>query len=92
MKAFRVYRDTPPKSYEATGLSNLSSDPDFEGVIFSDGSVAVRWRTLYASHVIWPDWRTLYMVHIEPHQNYGTRVEFSEISDWIRSEPVELVE
>lgn len=84
MKMFKVYRVTPPEEYvkaglAAAGLKRLYGRPvpDMEGVLFDDGSVAVRWMTTYASHVIWKDWETLYKVHIDPHQNYGTRVEWS---------------
>ena len=74
---FRVYRMTPPEEYKSAGLANSGEKPDMQGVVFDDGSVAVRWLTAYASHVIWKDWDTLYAVHIDPYQNYGTRVEWS---------------
>lgn len=77
MKMFRVYRATPPEEYKNAGLANSGLSADFEGVVFDDGSVAVHWCTKFASHVIWPDWETLFAVHIDPHQNYGTRVEWS---------------
>lgn len=75
---FKVFRETPPAEYASAGLANSGDRPDFEGVIFDDGTVACRWLTAFASHVVWPNYETLYSVHIDPHQNYGTRVEWSE--------------
>ncbi len=76
MKGFMGYRDTPPESYSAAdaGLTNLGQLPDYEGVIFEDGTVAVRWLTAYRSHVIWPNYDTFYAVH--GHPEYGTRIEW----------------
>jgi hypothetical protein len=49
-------------------------EPQYEGVIFSDGTVAVRWLTENPSHSIWPDFRTFYQIH--GHPEYGTEIKW----------------
>lgn len=61
--------------YAGRGASGTG--PDFEGVIWSDGTVAVRWLVdPYRSHGQWPSWR--YFWHAYGHPGYGTRVEFHD--------------
>lgn len=76
MRNFVCYRPEPPAEYVDKGLTNAGRDVDFEGTIFSDGTVVVRWLTDYRSHSIWPDWETLYRVH--GHPEYGTVIEFGD--------------
>lgn len=80
MRAFRGYRDNPPEAYTANdmGLTNHGKLPDYEGIIFEDGTVALHWLTAYRSHVIWPNYDTFYAVH--GHPEYGTRIEWLEVS------------
>lgn len=76
MKTFKGYRPMPPADYEARGITNGGWLPDYEGVIFENGTVAVCWLTAFASHSIWPDWNSFYQVH--GHPEYGTRIEFGD--------------
>lgn len=78
MKAFLGYRLVPPQEYAGKGLTNSGLAPDYEGVIFSDGTVAVRWLTQYRSHSVWQDWDSFFRVH--GHSEYGTRFEWAEVS------------
>lgn len=53
------------------------TEPQFEFAVFSDGKVAQRW--LLGDSLVW--WNTLedlYSVHIYPHQDYGTRVDWND--------------
>ena len=76
MRNFVCYRPAPPDEYVDKGITNAGSSADFEGTIFSDGTVAVRWLSAYRSHSIWPDWETLY--HVHGHPEYGTVIEFTD--------------
>lgn len=74
MRRFQVYRPTPPEDYEPTGRANPPDQVQFEGVVFSDGSVCVRWLTKYRSHSLWNSWDDLYNVH--GHDEYGTVIQW----------------
>jgi hypothetical protein len=74
MRRFRVYRPNPPEGYRESGTANPPEEVQFEGVVFSDGTVCVRWLTAYRSHSIWQSWDCLKAVH--GHPEYGTRIEW----------------
>lgn len=76
MITFRVYRPEPPETYVSTNITNQGKTADYEGVIFSDGTVCIRWLTEYRSHSIWPDFSELVQVH--GHPEYGTIWEFDD--------------
>jgi hypothetical protein len=70
MRRFEVFRPNPPADYLGKGHANPPEDVQFEGVIFTDGTVAVRWRTQYKSHSLWASLEELIQVH--GHPEYGT--------------------
>jgi len=72
MRRFVCYRTTPPEGYRAAGVANPPADPQFEGVVFSDGTVCVRWLTDFRSHSVWQSWDDLERVH--GHPEYGTEI------------------
>lgn len=79
MRRFRVYRQNPPDSYRASGWANAPGEPQFEGVVFSDGSVCVRWLTRVASHSLWASFADLDAVHGgQGHPEYQTRTEWED--------------
>lgn len=73
-RLFRGYRPQPPAEYAEKGITNSGSEPDYEGIIFSDGTVAIRWLTQYRSVSIWQSWDDFYRVH--GHPEYGTSIIF----------------
>lgn len=76
MRTFAGYRPVPPAEYVEKGITNGGESADYEGVIFSDGTVVIRWRTEFRSHSVWADWNSFYQVH--GHPEYGTRIEFAD--------------
>lgn len=81
METFRVYRRRPPEHYEAGGFANKPDEPQYEGVIFSDGTVAVRWLTDHRSTSLWSSWDELVAVH--GHPEYDTVFERIKVSELI---------
>jgi hypothetical protein len=75
-RGFTGYRASPPDEYKDKGITNSGWSPDYEGVIFSDGTVVIRWLTQFRSHSVWSDWNSFYQVH--GHPEYGTRIEFAD--------------
>jgi hypothetical protein len=79
-KIFAGYRPQPPAEYAEKGITNSGDSPDYEGVIFSDGTVVIRWRTKYRSTAIFASWDEFLQVH--GHPEYGTRIVFQGEEDW----------
>ena len=75
MRTFRVYRSAPPADYIGTGAALPPDEVQMEGVVFSDGTVVVRWQTLAHSTAIFPTWEMFEQIH--GHPEYGTRIEFA---------------
>lgn len=73
MRTFKGYRPSPPPEYQEKGITNSGETADYEGVIFSDGTVVVRWLTQCRSHSVWSSWEDFWQVH--GHPEYETRVE-----------------
>jgi hypothetical protein len=74
MRRFHCYRPNPPPEYYEQGTAAPPDEVQFEGVVFSDGTVCVRWRTEFRSHSIWSSWDDLEKVH--GHPEYGTVIEW----------------
>lgn len=74
MKRFKFYRPNPPKEYYEQGAANAPDEVQFEGVVFSDGTVCVRWLTEFRSHSIWSSFDDLDKIH--GHPEYGIEIEW----------------
>lgn len=74
MKRFVGYRPNPPEGYLERGIAAPADEIQYEGVIFTDGSVALRWRTAYKSTSVWASYEDFYQVH--GHPEYGTVIKF----------------
>jgi hypothetical protein len=74
--SFVAYRPHPPEEYKEKEITNAGKSADYEGVIFNDGTVVLRWRTQFRSHSIWASWDDFW--HVHGHSEYGTWIEFSD--------------
>lgn len=74
MRRFEVYRPAPPAEYEAKGHANPPDEVQYEGVVFTDSTVVIRWRTPFRSHSVWATFEDLMAVH--GHPEYGTIVKW----------------
>lgn len=72
MRRFLGYRPNPPAEYLETGTANPPDQVQYEGVVFSDGTLAVRWLTDYRSTSVWANWSDF--DHVHGHPEYGTRI------------------
>lgn len=87
MRNFQVYRPNQPEDREEKGLGNAPDEVAFEGTIFSDGTVAVRWLTAYGSTASFSSLEDLLAVH--GHDDYDSIINYSP--EW-SSEPPQLPE
>jgi hypothetical protein len=80
MKTFTVFRTKAKelKSDFEKDNYNEAGEPQFEGVVFSDGTVAIRWLTPNKSTSVWESMDMLKKVHIYAHPDYGTEVIWSD--------------
>jgi hypothetical protein len=76
MHRFVGYRPQPPDAYYAQGAANAPDEPQYEGVIFRDGTLACRWLTEYRSTSLRGSWADFYAIH--GHPEYGTRIDWPD--------------
>lgn len=74
MRRFTVYRRGDLSATHNADQANPPDEPQFEGVVFSDGTVAQRWLTAVRSTAIWIDFDSMWRIHGHdgPDQNHGT--------------------
>lgn len=80
MKTFTVYRTEARKLKNDFDRENYneSDQPQFEGIEFTDGKVAIRWLTTSRSVSFWDSMEEMKKVHIYAHPDYGTKVIYSD--------------
>jgi hypothetical protein len=76
MWRFVGYRPHPPEGYREAGVAAPPDEPQYEGVVYTDGTVALRWRTEYRSTSVWESFEAFYRVH--GHPEYGTYLEWPD--------------
>lgn len=74
---FLAYRlDMDSRDTHNADQKNSENEPQFEGVIFSDGTCVLRWLTPLRSHSVWQTFQEAMGVH--GHPEYGTEILFYE--------------
>lgn len=74
MRRFECYRPAPPEGYREAGAANAPDEVQFEGVVFSDGTVCLRWMTVFRSHSVWASLEDMLAIH--GHPEYGTEIRW----------------
>lgn len=77
MKLFEGYRPNPPEGYKEGGLANEAEQPQYQGVVWNDGTVTLRWMTAFHSTSNFDSFGDFYSVH--GHPEYGTVVSFVDL-------------
>lgn len=73
IKRFTAYRtDMDRRDTHSALQKNPEDEPQYEGVVFTDGTVALRWLTPLRSTSVWPDLYSALGVH--GHPEYGTNI------------------
>ena len=77
MKRFTAYRrDMDERETHNENQKNAESEPQYEGVIWSDGTVTIRWLTPLRSHSVWDSIGDMLGVH--GHPEYGTEIDWHD--------------
>jgi hypothetical protein len=73
VKRFTAYRhDLAKRGTHNEVQMNAEHEPQFEGVVFTDGTVALRWLTACKSTSVWDSLATMLAIH--GHPEYGTDI------------------
>lgn len=92
-RVFVGYRPVPPADYAGLGLTNGGRRPDYEGAVFTDGTVVLHWAAGVRSHSVWASFADFY--HVHGHPEYGTVIIFADgngppaSADWPGSSPAQ---
>lgn len=65
MRTFTMYRHAVPDTHD-DNQRNAPDEPQFEGCVFSDGRVAVRWLTAKRSVSVWDSLDDMLAIHGHP--------------------------
>lgn len=77
IQRFTAYRTNLSERGTHTELQrNPDDQPQFEGVIWSDGTVTLRWLTACRSHSVWNNIGECLGIH--GHPEYGTVIEWHD--------------
>lgn len=66
MKMFTMYRRNVPTDTHDENQRNAPDEPQFQGVVFDDGRVAVRWLTAKRSVSVWDNLEDMLAIHGHP--------------------------
>jgi hypothetical protein len=73
MKRFTAYRRAiSQRDTHNHYQKNPDDEPQFEGVIWTDGTVTLRWLTACTSHSVWANIEDCLNIH--GHPEYGTEI------------------
>ena len=74
MRRFTMYRRGDLSATHNESQANQPDVPQFEGVVFSDGTVALRWLTALRSTSVWANLDTAMGVHGHPEERYQSEI------------------
>jgi hypothetical protein len=63
-----------PGGARDVNVLNPPDAPQYQGVVFADGTVAMRWLTARRSHSVWSSFAEMFDVH--GHPEYGTEIHW----------------
>lgn len=66
IKRFTMYRRNVPDATHNEFQKNAADQPQFEGVIWTDGTCTIRWRTAKGSTAIWNSFEDMMLIHGHP--------------------------
>lgn len=82
-RRFTVYRRGDLSETHNANQVNPADQPQYEGVVFSDGTTVVRWLTAARSTSVWADFDTLWKIHGHDDANskHGTVIVWHDDAD-----------
>ena len=77
MRAFTMYRRAVPKGTHNELQAKPPDGPQFEGVVWSDGTCTIRWLTAKGSTAVWQSLEDMLAIH--GHPEYGSERVWHDI-------------
>ena len=72
MNRFTAYRPLIDEFFHNDDQKNDATEPQYEGIVFSDGTCVIRWLTAKGSTSVWDSFEDAMLIH--GHPEYGTRI------------------
>lgn len=87
IQRFTIYRrDMDDRETHTELQKNPEDEPQCEGVIWSDGTVTLRWLTACRSHSVWDNLDDMLSIH--GHPEYGTSIDWHDTdlipTEWLK--------
>lgn len=76
MNRFTAYRPAIPEGTHSEDQMNAPDEPQYEGIVFRDGTCVLHWLTSIASISVWDSFEDAMLIH--GHPEYGTRIEWHD--------------
>lgn len=83
MKTFTVYRRGDLSETHNSDQVNPPDEPQFEGVVFGDGTCVIRWMTAGRSTSVWSSFEEMWKIHghDDPNSKHGTEIVWADDHD-----------
>lgn len=76
IRTFTMYRRNVSDATHNALQKNAPDQPQFEGVIWSDGTCTIRWLTAKRSTAVWSSFDDMMAIH--GHPEYGSEIEWHD--------------
>jgi hypothetical protein len=73
-KTFTVYRRGDLRDTHGPKQWTGPNEPQYQGVVFADGTCVLRWVGAVGSHSVWKSFEDAMTVHGHPEPRYGTEI------------------
>jgi hypothetical protein len=77
MRCFTAYRRNVPDATHNEFQKNAPDEPQFEGIVWTDGTCTIRWLTAARSTAMWSDFDTMMKIH--GHPEYGSEIVWHDV-------------
>jgi hypothetical protein len=76
MRRFVVFRRGDLSETHNEDQVNAADEPQYEGVVFTDGTCVLRWRTAGKSTSVWASFDEMWKIHghDDPNSKHGTEL------------------
>ncbi len=76
MHRFTAYRPLIAEFAHSDAQANDAEAPQYEGIVFSDGTCVIRWLTAVGSTSVFDSLDSCMIIH--GHPEYGTRIDWHD--------------
>lgn len=89
MRRFTMHRPNIPEGTHDENQANPSDQPQFEGIVFSDGRTVLHWLTAKQSVAVWDSFEDMMAVH--GHPEFGSKITWHDAAAEVAQVPMHMV-